>query len=102
MESGISLRFYNERRVWRDALAQVRSWPRSTINVLAMAHLQHHHRDPLVLDIADQAIVADPVAPEPAFFALEGPSPLPGVLRLRESLSQKTDDCLLSLDDGVL
>ena len=62
-----------------------------------MADLQHHYRDPLVLDITDQAIVADPVTPESEFFALEGPSPLPRVRRDRESLSQKTNDCLLGI-----
>jgi hypothetical protein len=45
-----------------------------------MRDFEDQHRDLLVLDIADQTVIANPISPKSPFVAVERFAPLPGIL----------------------
>ncbi len=66
------------------------------IDILAVCHFQDHHRDPFILDIANQPVVADPISPKSPFIAVRGLAPLSWILGRLQPLTQKANDGLLS------
>src|SRR5258708_33973293 len=78
-----------------------RTPPTSAVDVFAVSKFKHKDGDPLVLDIANQSVIADTVAPQAPLFALQGFAPLPRVGSRFKPLSQKVKDRFLSGAVGV-
>ena len=67
-----------------------------TINVLAMTYREHKDGNPVILDIANEAVITHAIAPQPALIAAERLAPLPRTLRRLKSVPKKMSDGLLS------
>jgi hypothetical protein len=61
-----------------------------------VCNFQDQHRDPFILDIANQTEIANPIPPKAAFVTMERLAPLSWILRGLEPLTEKTNDGLLS------
>lgn len=68
----------------------------SPLDIFAVRDFQDQHRDPFILDIANQTEIANPIPPKSAFVTMEGLAPLSWILRGLEPLTEKTNDGLLS------
>jgi hypothetical protein len=60
-----------------------------------MAYLEHQHGYFLVLNIADQAIIADAVPPQILLLAVQWLPPLPRILGDKQPFTQETLNSLL-------
>jgi len=56
---------------------------------------KHQNGDRLMLDVANDAVVAYAITPESPLFPVEWLPPLSGIFRCRNSLAKKFDDRLL-------
>lgn len=75
---------------------------RSAIDVLAMSDYEDQNHDLLVLDVADQAIIAHAVAPETVLLSPQWFSPLPRVVCRFHAFPQELDDGFLSFSIQLL
>jgi len=57
-----------------------------------MTYFEHHHDNPVIPDIADQAIAARTIAPQAALLALRRFTDLSGILRGHDTFTQKANN----------
>ena len=62
---------------------------RSVVRMHLLADVEHQNRDFLVLNIANEAIVADAISPYSAFLAPKSFSPLPKIIAARPAFTQQ-------------
>lgn len=67
-----------------------------------MSDHEYQNRDFLVLDVANQSIITDPVAPEAALLSAQRFSALARIMGGRHTLPQKRDNGFLSLSIQLL
>ncbi len=60
-----------------------------------MSYAEYEHRDSLVLNVANQPVVTDPVAPQATSIPMQGLPELARTLRRLQSLAQKLDNRFL-------
>jgi hypothetical protein len=60
-----------------------------------MSDLEYKHNYPFILNVTYQTIVADSIAPQTPFFAMQRLSPLPRVFRRLQTFAQEPLDRLL-------
>jgi hypothetical protein len=68
---------------------------RSPIHILAVTNSKHQHHNLLVLNVANETIVAHSVPPQSAFVSVQWPAPLSRVVSGLQPFPQKADDRFL-------